>query len=57
MLDVRFLVRQLATLDRNKRQMWTTTWSWEDATNGSPDALLTQGTNAFLSKWLDMNGR
>jgi hypothetical protein len=57
LLNVRLQVRQPARLERSNRAMWVTTWTWEDASFGQPDSLVMRGTNALLSKWLDMNGR
>lgn len=57
MLDSRFVVSQRATLDRIGRSIWATTWTSENASDRDADGLVMQGTNAFLSKWLDANGR
>ena len=57
-VQVRFIVRQPAKLVRNQRELWATTWTWDQEGHvGNIDRMLTDGTNAFLSKWLDVNGR
>ena len=57
-VQVPFIVRQPPKLVRNQRELWATTWTWDqEGYVGNIDRMLTDGTNAFLSKWLDVNGR
>ena len=60
--SLRLSLQQMATLKRTGQSLWMVSWFYEDSRRDVvPDsvahAMIANGLNRFLNRWLAMNGR